>query len=506
MSAFSRNVAANLAGTGWSALVQLAVVPMLVARLGVESYALVGFYAALLAILGILDLGLAPTLTRKMAGIVAQPSSGRAADVLRTFEAVYLSVAATAGLLLALGAPMIARHWLSSVHLDVGEVEGAVRLMGLLFALRWASAPYTAALQGLQRQVSASGANAAMVTVANVGGLLALEAVGASIGVFMLWQCLSAVMQLAWLRWLAVRATPAQAGPARVDRAVLVEGWKFSAGVAGISLMGIVLAQSDKLILSKLVALDEYGYYSIAQVLVAGLQVIVLPVFNAAMPRLTELSQRGDEDGLRRFFRSSSQLLNALLVPSALFLILFSNEVMALWLGAGDTAQRAAPLFRLLVAGVLLNGLMSIPYALQLARGNTRLALSICAGLCVLIVPAIVILTTVFGLVGGAATGILVNGVYLAVGLPLTYRACLGSPGWMQFHADILRYQGFSVLLIVLAWAGIPSGLPGILLLAILALTFALALAVSLAFTPGARQTLMEVRATAGAAGRSHAG
>ena len=68
MNAFSRNLVANLLGTGWTALIQFAAVPALIHLVGIESFALIGFYGSLVAILTILDLGLSPTLMRMIAG------------------------------------------------------------------------------------------------------------------------------------------------------------------------------------------------------------------------------------------------------------------------------------------------------------------------------------------------------------------------------------------------------------------------------------------------------
>lgn len=494
MSTFSRNVSANILGAGWTAVVQLAVVPLLVSRLGVESFALIGFYAAMLATLGILDLGLTPTLTRTMALLGVAPQGRRGGDVLRTFEWVFLVAGATTGAAVALCAPVIARHWLNTVSLGEQEVENALRLMGVLFALRWVAAPYTAVLQGLQRQVSLNAVNAVMVTVANAGALLALSWFDASIGTFLTWQCLAAAVQYAWMRGLAWRALPSQDAGPRFDHRVLLDSWRFSAGVTGITLMGIVLAQSDKIILSKLVSLEAYGYYSVAQVLVAGLQVVTLPVFNAAMPRLCELAAGGNEGGLHKFFRMSGELMAALLVPLALFLAIFADQIMLLWIGANETALHAAPLFQLLLVGALLNGLMTIPYALQLARGNTRLALGICAALCLVLVPAIFLLTERFGLAGGASAGILVNGLYMAFGLPLTYRLCLGSAAWPGYYLDLLKHQGPAVALLAAAWWFVPSDIvrPAVGALVLLGV-LALAMLTSFACTPGARAMLREL-------------
>ena len=93
------NVLANYAGTIWSGLVHLLLVPFLVRRLGAEGYGLVGLFATLQAVAQVLDLGLSPTVNRELARAAAQGPPGAASrDLVRTLEWVF----GGAGLLIGL--------------------------------------------------------------------------------------------------------------------------------------------------------------------------------------------------------------------------------------------------------------------------------------------------------------------------------------------------------------------------------------------------------------------
>jgi O-antigen/teichoic acid export membrane protein len=490
---FSRNLAANLAATVWTALLQLAAVPAIVALAGVGGYALLGFYASLVGVLALLDLGLSITLTRKLAGAADAASRERARDAFATCAAVFWAVGTAVGAGIALAAPLLAGGWLASATLGEEEIAAAVRWMGLLFALRWPMGPYVAALQGLQRQVGLNAVNAAALTVATLGGVALLALVRPAIELFLAWQCACAAVQIVVLRALARRALPALPGPARLSRAALTGSWRFSSGVTAITLTGIVLTQTDKLILSKLVSLEDFGTYAVALALASALQLVTLPVFNAVLPRLSEHAGAADETGLRASFDSACALMNALLVPPALLLILFPQEILGLWLREAGTAARAAPLLALLAAGTLLNGFMNVPFALQLARGNTAIGVRINLVLCAIMVPAILALTWRYGVAGGAAVSPILNGLYLVAGVPLTYRICFGSRQWPAFYADLARRQGAVVLLLVAARLAFPAGAPGWLQLAALAALLAAALALSVGLTPSARGFLRDL-------------
>ena len=491
VSRFRRNVVANLVSTGCIAAVQLVVTPLLVWKLGTSAFALVGFYTTLVAVLAILDLGLTPLLTRVMARhLPSVDAPWRGATVLRTFEILFAGIGLVVAVAIVSAAPFVAEHWLRSSVVPQAEIETAVRLMGLLFSLRWAQAPYVATLQGLQQQVRLSIANAGMYTIVNACAVLALWVAKPTIVVFFASLAAGTLVQLLTIRWIAWRADPALRERSRFDTAVIRAGWRFSAGMLGISITATILTQMDKLILTKLVPLEEYGLYAMAQVLAGGLSVVILPIFNAVYPRLCELVASGDEARLRTSFLSASNLMGAILVPTVVFLVLFSYEVLVLWTRNPEVAAPTAPLLALLATGTALNGLMFVPYALQLARGNTRIGFTINLVLCVVMVPSIVFLTYHFGIVGGASVWPALNGLYLIAGLPLTWSLCLGSRNWVLFYRDMFVGQAPSVCLIAGARAWMPLSREGFGMAMELLVLLVLALAISLTLTPGVRGRL----------------
>jgi hypothetical protein len=75
-------------------------------------------------------------------------------------------------------------------------------------------------------------------------------------------------------------------------------------------------------------------------------------------------------------------------LPIAAVISVFSFDVFRLWTGSAEIAHNAAPIASILVIGSALNGLMVLPYSLQLAHGWTSIGLRINFFLIVLLVPA----------------------------------------------------------------------------------------------------------------------
>ena len=175
MSSLTSNTIANFAGRGWTGLLAFLFIPVYIDVLGIEAWGLIGFFATLLAILNLLDMGLSSTLNRELARLSARRDTNREQrDLVRTLETVYWVAAALLGLLVLSAAPVIARYWINSQDLPVETVTGAVRMMGLVFTFQFPFALYQGGLMGLQRQVLLNGVLAGMGTLRSLGAVAVL--------------------------------------------------------------------------------------------------------------------------------------------------------------------------------------------------------------------------------------------------------------------------------------------------------------------------------------------
>src|SRR6185369_14934359 len=118
----------NLAGTGWSALVQFACIPIFLGMLGTERYALLAFATTMSLALKALDLGVSHTANRELAARSASGRTEGARELLRTLEVAYVLVGVVLGGALAGGASVIASRWFGASVLGADAVTIAVRL------------------------------------------------------------------------------------------------------------------------------------------------------------------------------------------------------------------------------------------------------------------------------------------------------------------------------------------------------------------------------------------
>jgi O-antigen/teichoic acid export membrane protein len=422
-SSLAAGVLAGLAGTGWGALLQLLAVPVYLHFLGPEAYGLVGFHVALTATLQVLDLGLSATLNRELAR--ASGDAHELRDLTRTFEIGYGALGVLLGVGVLVLAPVIAANWLQAESLPEPVVRRAVMLMGLLVAVQWPLTMYQGGVMGLQRLVALHALNAAAVTLAVGGGIAIIAMAAPSIIALLAWQLAVAVVQLAATAALLWYSMPGGGRPL-FRPALLRRVGGFAAGVAGITALGTLASQADKIVLSRTLPLAHFGYYMVAATLAAGLSVAFAPVFNAVFPRLSSLLASGDREGVRVTYRRGSQAMAALLVPLAAVIAAFAYEIILLWTGNAEAAAVAAPVVRLLVPAAALHGLVHLPYAMQLADGWTKPALVVNIVLVATLFPLLILLTPQFGGVAAGAIWLAANAVYLVVSAALTHGRQLG--------------------------------------------------------------------------------
>lgn len=419
-----QNLLAGLANSVWTALIGLAVVPLYLKYLGIEAYGLIGFFVTTQALLQLLDMGLAPTINREVARHSASGNLNEAGNLLHTLAVVYWCMAGVIALSLVALAPLIAGYWLQSNHLSQQTVEHAVMLMGLVVACRWPIGLYQGALIGAQRLTVSSGVSITMVTFGNLGAVVVLAFVSPTIEAFFIWQACVGLVYAATMRWAAWRVI-GRLKVIRFDIDKLKQIWRFSASMSGIALSGLMFTQLDKIILSKMLRLNEFAHYMLATVIVSGLYVLIMPMFNVVYPRMSALVVTGDTAKLSDLYRLGTRMLAAVLFPIAMLLAVFSEDLVSAWTGNPDIASIVAPVLSLLVIGSALNGMMFFPYALQLAYGMTWIPLTINIVLMCFLVPLIIFLTQIYGALGGAIAWLILEVVYLMLGPLLTHHYLL---------------------------------------------------------------------------------
>lgn len=434
-----RNLLANYLGQGWSALMGLAFIPLYIRYLGMEAYGLIGLFAVMQAWLTVLDMGMTPTLNREMARYTAGAHTPQSInDLLRSLEIIAICIAGIICILAWGASDFLASDWIKANKLPLAVVAQAIFIMGIVLALRFVESIYRGSLFGLQRQVWYNTVNAAIATLRHGGAVLVLILVSPTLQAFFLWQIAISLISVSVLSVGVRHALPRPPMASKFTFDAIEEIWKFSGGIMLTTFLAILLTQIDKVLLSGLLSLESFGYYTLATTVAGLLYVVIAPITTAFYPRMVELATRGDQIFLAHTYHQGAQLVTVLTAPVAVLLSCYAEEILFVWSDDAVLAGNAAPLLSVFAIGVFLNGMMHMPAQLQLANGWVSLGIKTNIVAVAILVPAIFWVVPRYGAIGASWIWVALNAGYILIAIQVMHRRLLKREKWTWYFADVL--------------------------------------------------------------------
>lgn len=436
-----KNILANYASQIYVMVIGIVMVPMYIRYMGAEAYGLVGFFAMLQAWFMLLDMGLTPTMARETSRF-----RGGATDALsyrrlvRALEGIFLIVALIGGTAMFAASGYIAHDWLQASQLPITEVQTALQLMAIIIAMRWMCGLYRGAISGSERLVWLGGYNSMIATLRFIGVLPVLMFIGVTPTIFFSFQLGVAVMEFAGLLFYTYHLLPdiPQGRQLPWDWMPLKPVLKFSLIIAFTSSVWVLVTQTDKLVLSKILPLAEYGYFTLAVLVASGVMVISGPVSGAIMPRMSKLEAEGDHTGLIRVYRQATQLVSVLAGAASITVAFCAEPLLWAWTGDKSLAHQAAPILILYALGNGILAVAAFPYYLQYAKGDLRLHLIGNAVFVVLLIPAIIWAASQYGGAGAGYVWLVMNLISFVAWLPLVHRKFEPGLNFKWYTQDVL--------------------------------------------------------------------
>ncbi len=401
-------------------------IPLYIKYLGIEAYGLIGLFAVLQVWLSLLDMGMTPTLNREMAKFTGGTTSiGAILDLLRSIEIVMLITAVLVGVGIWCASAWLASDWLRAERVSTDNVAKMLTIMGIITAIGFPSGIYRSAVIGLQRQVILNIATASLSTIRGFGAVGILMWVSPTIEAFFLWQGIISVLSLIVMAMITYGLLPRSDRRGSFSWEALRNVWHFAGGIIGITFLSLLLTHVDKILLSRLLTLSEFGYYTLAYTAAGALYMLINPITQAWYPRLCELHALNDHAALSNSYHRGSQLVTIVAGSSAIVVMLFSEILLQLWTRDIELAAKTALILRILIMGNLLNGLMMMPYKAQLAHGWTKLTMRIDFISVLVIVPAILWTVPRWGGIAAACVWAILNSGYVVIGIYFMHKKIL---------------------------------------------------------------------------------
>lgn len=408
-----------VAAKAWAGVLMLAAVPVYIRFLGVDAFGVVGLFTTAAAVLAVFDLGMPAWLTREFAGATKPSDQGRLSGLAHSMD--WLAVLAL--LLVTLPGLSFVYHHPPVIQEHAQLAATALGVVAL--GVQWPGNLYAGMLAGQQRHASAALIAAACATARvafTLGGLW----IWPSLLTFFSVQAVMSAVQTLALRWQATRHMSHPGLSARPDIGWLGQARGFASAMTLMGVLSLLLSQADKVLVGQWVSLAEFGVYMLGWTLAGGLSLLaVAPMSSIALAWLSDGATRRNESATWRVYQQLTAWMVVLIVPPAVVLSLTPEAALTLWGIPAEVVSPVAGLVPWLLAGTAINGLMTIPYTLQIAHGWVKLPLKMnLLALCALL-PVLAWATNGHGIEGAAIGWLVTNGVFALVWPWLMHRRLL---------------------------------------------------------------------------------
>lgn len=433
------NILANFSGRMYSLFLAVICTPIYIKMLGIESYGLIGFYITINASLGFLETGLSKACNRELSRASKFNDFVSMNLTLKSLEVIYFILSIIIAIILFFSADWIGTSWIKSDDLSSNYLVSIFQIIALVIAIRWPIGLYNGALMGLEKQILLNIVMVVFSTLGWVGSVLAIYFLGNNLVIFFYWQLLIFFLYLLSLRFVCWKYIPYVPRKILFSFSKILELLPFTFAVGGNAIMGTLIRQIDKIILSAILPLKIFAIYSLASVIAQAGNAFAPAVANAIFPRFSKLSIfHNDNKKLIELYHKGCKTVNVFIMPISFLIMFFSYEILVIYTNDISIAESASLVLPILIFGKLLHSNMIIPYSLQLSFGWVKLSILVNLFSILIIIPLILILGTYYEMIG-AAFGILIIYLgYVFISLPIMHKRILKGEWFNWLLKDFL--------------------------------------------------------------------
>lgn len=411
-----KNIIANYVSQLYVTGIGILILPLYIKYMGAEAYGLIGFFTMLQTWFGLLDLGLTPTISRETSRYFGGSlSSLKFRQLFRALSSIFIFIAVLGGGTLYLLADEIANNWLKIQTLNINVVLVAIQIMAVSVALRWLTGLYRGIVIGAEKLVWLSAFSVVIATLRFLAVFISMYIFGYTPLVFFWHQLAVALLEFSILLYKSTSLLPSKNlldGNIGWSFAPISSILKFSLSIAFTSAIWVLITQTDKLILSKILTLSEYGYFTLAVLVSSGIMVISGPISSAITPRMANLYAQAKRDEMLTIYRDATQIVSVIAGSVSLIISFYPEQILFIWTGDVALAAKVAPILRLYALGNALLVVGAFPYYLQYALGDLRYHLIGNAIMLVTLIPSIIWAAINYGGIGAGYAWLFMNLFY----------------------------------------------------------------------------------------------
>ena len=436
-----RNIISNMCGQAILMVLSLVSTHLVFHKLGADVLGVIYFSLTVTFVLIILsDMGLSPTVTREIAAHRHNDSS-YVSDLVGSSSVIAWIAYGSSCFLIVLFSPFLIKHWLQIGTIGHHEAIISFAIISAALLLAIPRVVYGAIIAGHERMDMWNVANVAAVGVQQLGMIVVL-ALGGTLYAVAVWYGVSGIVGLVIFCAVASRLSGISPWHLSFRSAVIRRNFHFGSRLFANTMVGYLVGQVDKWIISKFLPASTLGYYGVAQGLVSKGSMVPGTIAAAAFPALSTGVGNKDRSGWMGQYLKLQDFTCYVYFPvtGAVAMLgivviryVFNNEIAELiW----------RPLLLLAISQYAL-GLLTVPFWLAVAFKRPDISLRTNIWALLLVVPITVVLVYRYGLIGAAASSVLYAAWQLFYFIPRFCSECLGTSALLWYrHAGTFSAIG----------------------------------------------------------------
>jgi len=358
----------NILGLGLPLFAAIFSIPYLVANLGDARFGVLTLVWAVTSYFGLFDLGLGRVLTQQITTMFAQNQLEKVGKTVFTALSIMFIFGLFAGIFMLVFAPL----GIAFIKHIPNEQEVGKSIYWMAIAM-----PIILLTSGFRGILEARHAFGIINLIRIPMGLLTF--LGPTLVVYLGYPnliAITAVLSVSRILACAIhfyfvkRVLPPTVAPFAFDLNLIKPlcasgGWMTLSNVVS-PLMGYI----DRFMLGAMISAAVVAYYVTPQEIVTKIWIIPGALTSVLFPTFAAHSV-GNSKGVKDIFGKSVQALLLVILPITLFLVLFANEIMNLWMGQ-DFSSHSAVLLKIFAFGIFINCLAHVPFTLLQGIGHAK--------------------------------------------------------------------------------------------------------------------------------------
>lgn len=394
----ARNTVILSLGQVVPAVAGVLAVPVLLAHLGPARFGVLLLAWGAIGYFSLFDLGLSRALTHAVAVRLGQREADDLSAVTWTALALMALLGVAGGVLLAVLTPWLVGHVLNIEAALQHESRVAFYLLAAALPAVVSTAGFRGILEAHQDFGTATALRLPLAIFTSLGPLAALPFSSRLPPVV---ACLLAVRLLTWAAhaWVCVRRYPFLRR-VQLRRRVIAPMLRFGGWMTVSNVVSPVMAYLDRFFIGAILPMAAVAFYVAPSEIVTRLLAVPQALMGVLFPAIATTYQ-SDRPRTTVLFDRAVRIVLLLMFPVLAGVVLFAREGLTLWLGAPFAAQ-ATGVLQWLAAGVFLNSIAQVPFALIQGVGRPDVTGKLHLAELPIYVASIWVLAHRFGLVGVA--------------------------------------------------------------------------------------------------------